>query len=100
MYPIHHGWPDHSITPSIASNGPIPVFDFDIKVGGIVTVDLTSTGQGAIGLAFTKGKNWISEWSDPSDGGFNGPPYMGASPTLAIKHMRCQTSSSGVVLDT
>lgn len=43
------------------------VFDFGKEVGGIVSLQYTSSGSGALGLAFTEGKNWIGEWSDSSN---------------------------------
>lgn len=43
------------------------VFDFGKEVGGIVHLNYTSTGSGALGLAFTEAKNWIGEWSDSSN---------------------------------
>lgn len=49
------------------------VFDFGLEVGGIVTLDYTTTGSGALGLAFTEAKNWIGKWSDSSNGAFKGP---------------------------
>jgi hypothetical protein len=59
--------------PALVSNGLILVFDFGIKVGGLATLDFTSTGPGAIGIAFTEAKDWIGEWSDNSNGKFQGP---------------------------
>lgn len=59
--------------PALVGNGSILVFDFGIEVGGIATIDFISTGQGAIGIAFTKAKNWIGEWPDNSNGEFQGP---------------------------
>ena len=56
-----------------SGNGSILVFDFGIEVGGLVTLEYSTTGPGALGLAFTEGKNWIGEWSDSSNGGFKGP---------------------------
>lgn len=57
----------------LSGNGSILVFDFGIEVGGLVTLDYSTTGKGSIGLAFTESKNWIGEWSDSSNGGFKGP---------------------------
>ncbi|KAJ5477075.1 hypothetical protein N7539_007219 [Penicillium diatomitis] len=54
-------------TATLQGNGSLVVFDFGIEVGGIVHMDYESTGQGAIGLAFTEAKNWIGEWSDSSN---------------------------------
>ncbi len=59
--------------PSLVGNSSNFVFDFGIEVGGIATVDFTSTGPGALGIAFTEAKNWIVEWSDSSNGKFQGP---------------------------
>lgn len=60
---------------SLPSNGSQLVFDFGIEVGGIVHLNYTAsgTGSGAVGLAFTEAKNWIGEWSDSSNGLFQGP---------------------------
>lgn len=62
---------------TLSGNGSQIVFDFGIEVGGIVTLDYTTTtttGSGAaIGLAFTEAKDWIGEWSDSSNGAFKGP---------------------------
>ena len=44
-----------------------------MEVGGIVTVEYTSTGAGSLGIAFTEAKNYIGEWSDSSNGDFMGP---------------------------
>lgn len=57
----------------LSGNGSQLVFDFGIEVGGLVTLEYSTTGQGSIGLAFTESKNWIGEWSDSSNGGFKGP---------------------------
>lgn len=51
----------------LVGNGSQLVFDFGIEVGGIVTLKYTSTGAGAIGLAFTEAKTYIGEWSDSSN---------------------------------
>lgn len=60
---------------SLASNGSQFVFDFGKEVGGIVHLNYTAsgTGSGAVGLAFSEAKNWIGEWSDSSNGAFQGP---------------------------
>lgn len=47
-------------------NGSQLVFDFGIEVGGLVHLEYTSTGPGALGLAFTEAKNWIGEWLETS----------------------------------
>ncbi|KAI9714907.1 MAG: hypothetical protein M1820_000196 [Bogoriella megaspora] len=60
-------------TSVLSGNGSALVFDFGKEVGGIVTLEYSTTAAGAIGLAFTEGKNWIGEWSDSSNGGFKGP---------------------------
>lgn len=57
----------------LAGNGSGLVFDFGIEVGGLVTLEYSTTGPGSVGLAFTESKNWIGEWSDSSNGGFKGP---------------------------
>jgi hypothetical protein len=59
--------------PALIGNDSILVFDFGIEVGGVATIDFTSTGPGAIGIAFTEAKNWIREWSDTSNGVLQGP---------------------------
>ncbi|KAJ9283588.1 CAZyme family GH78 [Paecilomyces variotii] len=64
----------HSSKATLSGNGSQIIFDFGIEVGGIVTVDYTSTtGKGALGLAFTEAKNWVGEWSDSSSGNFEHP---------------------------
>lgn len=59
----------------LAGNGSQLVFDFGKEVGGIVHLKYTASGNssGAVGLAFTEGKEWIGEWSDSSNGKFVGP---------------------------
>ncbi|CDM33354.1 CAZyme family GH78 [Penicillium roqueforti] len=57
----------HPYKAKLYGNGSLIVFDFGIEVGGIVHLDYTSTGSGALGLAFTEAKNWIGEWSDSSN---------------------------------
>ncbi|KAJ5085441.1 hypothetical protein N7532_010212 [Penicillium argentinense] len=47
-------------------NGSRVVFDFEKEVGGIIHLQYTSDGNGALGLAFTEAKDWIGEWSDSS----------------------------------
>ncbi|KAL1884908.1 hypothetical protein Plec18167_001564 [Paecilomyces lecythidis] len=64
---------EHSSAATLSGNGSQVIFDFGIEVGGIITVDYTSTGKGALGLAFTEAKNWVGEWSDSSNGGFEHP---------------------------
>ncbi len=55
----------------LSGNGSQLVFDFGIEVGGLVTLKYNVVeGGGAVGLAFTEGKNWIGEWSDSSNGAF------------------------------
>jgi hypothetical protein len=51
----------------LVGNGSQLVFDFGTEVGGIVSLEYTSTGAGAIGLAFTEAKTYIGEWSDSSN---------------------------------
>jgi len=57
----------------LSGNGSQLVFDFGIEVGGLVHLEYSTTGPGALGLAFTEAKNWIGEWSDSSNGKFQGP---------------------------
>ncbi|KAJ5408530.1 hypothetical protein N7509_002413 [Penicillium cosmopolitanum] len=57
----------HPATAKFHGNGSLVVFDFGKEVGGIVHLQYTSSGSGALGLAFTEGKNWIGEWSDSSN---------------------------------
>lgn len=57
---------NHPTTAKFHGNGSLAVFDFGKEVGGIVHLEYTSSGSGALGLAFTEGKNWIGEWSDSS----------------------------------
>lgn len=62
-------------TVNYPGNGSTTVYDFGIEVGGLVTLEFTSTGSGsgAVGLAFTEALNWIGQWSDSSNGKFVGP---------------------------
>ncbi|PSK56698.1 hypothetical protein B9Z65_6322 [Elsinoe australis] len=60
-------WPGEN---NIQGNASALVFDFGIEVGGILTVTYTATGEGAMGMAFTEGKNWIGLYSDSSNGKF------------------------------
>lgn len=62
-----------SNAPVLHGNGSIVVFDFGLEVGGVVTLNYSTTGSGTLGLAFTEAKNWIGEWSDSSNGAFRGP---------------------------
>jgi hypothetical protein len=57
----------------LAGNGSHLILDFGVEVGGLVSFKYNSTGEGAVGLAFTEAKNWIGEWSDSSNGGFKKP---------------------------
>lgn len=57
---------DELIPIELYGNGSLVVLDFGKEVGGIVHLNYTSSGSGALGLAFTEGKNWIGEWSDSS----------------------------------
>lgn len=57
---------------SLNGNGSALVFDFGIEVGGIVAINYTSSGPADLGLAFSEAKNWIGEWSDTSNGKFQG----------------------------
>jgi len=57
---------------TLAGNASALVFDFGIEVGGIVSVDYSTTGgSGQLGLAFTEAKNWIGLASDSSNGAFS-----------------------------
>ncbi|KAF2098417.1 Six-hairpin glycosidase [Rhizodiscina lignyota] len=60
---------------SLKGNGSTITYDFGKEVGGIATIEYSSTGSGAgsIGLAFTEAANWIGQWSDSSNGKFMGP---------------------------
>lgn len=50
-------------------DAPELVFDFGHEVGGIITVEFESTrGDGALSLAFTEAKDYISRESDSSNG--------------------------------
>lgn len=57
----------HPATANLHGNGSLVVFDFGKEVGGIVHLEYSSSGSGALGLAFTEAKNWIGEWSDSSN---------------------------------
>ena len=60
-------------TVSLNGNGSIVTYDFGREVGGIVYMTYTSHGIGSLGLAFTEAKNFVGEWSDSSNGKFQGP---------------------------
>ncbi|KAG8623700.1 hypothetical protein KVT40_008676 [Elsinoe batatas] len=60
-------WPGEN---NIKGNASALVFDFGIEVGGILSVTYTATGEGAMGMAFTEGLNWIGLYSDSSNGKF------------------------------
>lgn len=56
---------------TLVGNASALVFDFGVEVGGIVTVQYSTTGGvGRLGLAFTEAKNWIGLASDSSNGKF------------------------------
>lgn len=55
---------------TLQGNASALVYDFGIEVGGIVTVNYSTTGAGSLGLAFTEAKNWIGLASDSSNGKF------------------------------
>ena len=55
---------------TLQGNSSALVYDFGIEVGGIVTVNYSTTGAGSLGLAFTEAKNWIGLASDSSNGKF------------------------------
>lgn len=57
----------HPETATLHGNGSLVVFDFGKEVGGIVHLEYSSSGSGALGLAFSEAKNWIGEWSDSSN---------------------------------
>ncbi|KAJ5646215.1 hypothetical protein N7490_002587 [Penicillium lividum] len=57
----------HPATATLHGNGSLVVFDFGLEVGGIMHIDYTATGSGALGIAFSEAKNWIGEWSDSSN---------------------------------
>ena len=63
---------NYSNPTSLSGNGSALVFDFGKEVGGIATLQYSATAGGAVGLAFTEGKNWIGKWSDSSNGLFKG----------------------------
>ncbi|KAJ5784783.1 uncharacterized protein N7503_009995 [Penicillium pulvis] len=54
-------------TATLHGNGSLVVFDFGKEVGGIMHIEYTSTGSGALGIAFTEALNWIGENSDDSN---------------------------------
>ena len=56
---------------SLDGNASALVFDFGVEVGGILSVDYTTTGgPGALGFAFTEAKDYIGFQSDSSNGKF------------------------------
>jgi hypothetical protein len=71
-------WPDLTATPynsasvTLSGNGSIVVYDFGVEVGGIVSINCTTTETGDLYLAFSEAKNYVGESSDSSNGGFEG----------------------------
>ncbi|RAR13132.1 glycoside hydrolase family 78 protein [Stemphylium lycopersici] len=59
-------------TVALRGNGTNVIFDFGVEVGGIASLTFSSNGTGAIGLAFSEALNWVGEWSDTSNGKFEG----------------------------
>ena len=58
-------------TKSLDGNASALVFDFGVEVGGILSVNYTTTGgSGSMGLAFTEAKDYIGLQSDSSNGRF------------------------------
>jgi hypothetical protein len=56
---------------SLVGNASALVFDFGVEVGGILSVNYTTTGgPGSMGLAFTEAKDYIGLQSDSSNGKF------------------------------
>ena len=71
-------WPSLAATPwtnqtGLSGNGSLVTLDFGKEVGGLVSLNYSATGAGALGLAFTEAKNFVGEWSDSSNGKFVGP---------------------------
>ena len=57
---------------TLIGNASALVFDFGKEVGGIATIQYSTTGgAGRLGLAFTEAKNWIGLASDSSNGAFS-----------------------------
>ncbi|KAL5041930.1 hypothetical protein BDW71DRAFT_201002 [Aspergillus fruticulosus] len=62
-------YPSDSL-PSITTDDAGLVFDFGLEVGGIITIDYTSSAPDTtLGLAFTEAKDYIGRTSDNSNGG-------------------------------
>ena len=58
---------------SLGGNASALVFDFGVEVGGVLSVNYTTTGgPGSMGLAFTEAKDYIGLQSDSSNGKFAG----------------------------
>jgi hypothetical protein len=51
-------------------SGPI---DVAFPGGRVDFIEILKPGQGPLRQEFTECKNWIGEWTDPSDGGFRRP---------------------------
>ncbi|KAH8692756.1 putative alpha-L-rhamnosidase B [Talaromyces proteolyticus] len=61
----------------LKGNGSQIIFDFGLEVGGIVTVDYTTSAAGSLNLAFTEAKDWVGPFSDSSNGAFKfGDGYL------------------------
>ena len=68
-------WPslakqDVSIIQTISGNGSLLTYDFGKEVGGSISFDWHSTGDGELGVAFTEAKNFVGARSDDSNGAF------------------------------
>ena len=73
LFPPHEmeNFRDYPFPLKLTANSTALVFDFGKEVGGIVTVQFSTTGNpGSLGLAFTEAKNWIGTTSDSSNGAF------------------------------
>lgn len=55
----------------LSHESPALIYDFGLEVGGIVSLDYTSTGKGKIGLAFSETKTWVGPASDGSNGTYH-----------------------------
>ena len=64
---------EYSGSITLKNNGSSVVLDFGLEVGGIISLNYSTTAPAALGMAFTESKIWIGEWSDSSNGGFKGP---------------------------
>ena len=61
-------WPAQNAV-SLSGNGTLINFDWQLEVGGVVTIGYTANGVGTLGIAFSESSNFTGYISDESNGG-------------------------------